>query len=269
MSLMAYDRIARFVGEQSGIQISRDKAYMLEARLQPIIKQFGLSSFEMLANQLTAPSEELKQAVVDAMTTNESFFFRDRTPFKLLYEVMLPKVAEEKRRSGQTLRIWCAAAATGQEPYSLAISVLENHRALAGIDVQILATDISHDALQIAKRGLYNQFEVQRGLSAERMITHFEQCDEGWQAKKELRDMIEFKPLNLMRPFTHLGKFDIVFCRNVLIYFDVATKARVLEGISRQMHPYGYLMLGAAETLIGVSDKFAPTADHQNLFQPV
>ncbi len=148
---------------------------MMESRLTPVMSEFGISNFEHLATQLMAATSELRQAVVDAMTTNESFFFRDRTPFDLFSKVMLPQIADEKRAVGRPLRIWCAAAATGQEPYSLAISVLENQALLEGLDVSILATDISQAALATADGGLYTQFEVQRGLSAQRLITHFDQ----------------------------------------------------------------------------------------------
>ena len=268
MQQQTYNAIARFVAQESGIKLSDGKAYMVESRLTPVMSEFGISSFEHLATQLMAATGELRQAVVDAMTTNESFFFRDRTPFDLFSKVMLPRIAKEKRAMGQPLRIWCAAAATGQEPYSLAISVLENQILLDGLDFSILATDISQAALATAESGLYTQFEVQRGLSAQRMITHFEQDGAAWRVKPHLRDLIEFKELNLLKSLHQVGKVDIVFCRNVLIYFDVETKAQVLGNIRKQMNNAGYLMLGAAETLVGVTDHFLPTAEHQNLFQP-
>ncbi len=263
-----YQAIARFVAQESGIKLSEGKAYMVETRLTPVMSKFGISSFEHLATQLMAATGELRQAVVDAMTTNESFFFRDRTPFELFEKVMLPRMAEEKRANGQPLRIWCAAAATGQEPYSLAISVLENQRLLEDIDVSILATDISQAALATAEDGLYTQFEAQRGLSAQRLITHFEQEGIAWRVKPQLRELIEFKELNLLKNLHQVGPVDIVFCRNVLIYFDVETKCHVLGKIKKQISPDGFLMLGAAETLVGVCGEFLPTREHQNLFQP-
>jgi len=263
-----FQAIARFVAQESGIKLPPGKAYMVETRLGPVLTRFGISSFEHLATQLLAATGELRQAVVDAMTTNESFFFRDRSPFDLFEKVMLPKIAEQKRASGKPLRIWCAAAATGQEPYSLAISVLENQALLNGLEVSILATDISQAALATAESGLYTQFEVQRGLSANRMIKHFEKEENAWRVKKELRDLIEFKELNLLKSLHQVGQVDIVFCRNVLIYFDVETKCKVLQNIHKQIGRSGYLMLGAAETLVGVCDHFLATKEHQNLFQP-
>ena len=263
-----YQAIARFVAQESGIKLSSGKAYMVETRLEPVLSQFGISNFEHLATQLLAAKGDLRQAVVDAMTTNESFFFRDRTPFELFENVMLPRIAAQKRRTGQPLRIWCAAAATGQEPYSLAIAVLENQRLLEDIDVSILATDISQAALATAEDGLYTQFEAQRGLSARRLIAHFQQEGRAWRAKPHLRELIEFRELNLLKSLQQVGRVDIVFCRNVLIYFDVETKCHVLGNIKNQIVDDGYLMLGAAETLVGVCKDFLPTKEHQNLFQP-
>lgn len=263
-----FDKIARFVVLESGIKLSKNKAYMMETRLAPILTRFGISSFQNLAMRLLMATAELRQAVVDAMTTNESFFFRDQTPFDLFNNIILPKLVEQKSGTGKGLNIWCAAAATGQEAYSMAISVLENAKLLEGLNVKILATDISQSALKTAQDGLYNQFEAQRGLSAQRLITHFDQEGTAWRVKPNVRALVEFKELNLLQPLGNIGRMDIVFCRNVLIYFDVETKQKVLLGIRKQMNPDGYLMLGAAETLIGISKEFLPTGEHQNLFQP-
>lgn len=268
MNEMTFEAIARFIARESGIKLSSGKAYMVESRLAPVMSQFGISSFEHLATQLLAATSELRQAVVDALTTNESFFFRDGTPFNLFSSIILPKLLEEKRQNGQALRIWCAAAATGQEPYSLAIALLEVPGLVDEVKVEILATDISQAALATAQSGLYTQFEVQRGLSAQRMLAHFEQEGAAWRVREKLRNMIEFKELNLLHSLASVGRVDVVFCRNVLIYFDVETKTRVLANIRHQIRDDGYLMLGAAETLIGVTNAFEPTGDHQNLFKP-
>jgi chemotaxis protein methyltransferase CheR len=269
MSNLAFEKIARFVNQKSGIQIPPSKAYMVETRLTPLLAKFNLTSLDNLAVQLELSDAEIEQAVVDAMTTNESFFFRDRTPFQHFNQIMLPNLVEAKKATGEKLRIWCAAAATGQEPYSLAISIIENEKLLGDLEVEIIATDISSHALAIAQEGTYTQFEAQRGLSAERLITHFDQVGTNWQAKPHLKEMINFQKLNLLNSFAHLGRFDIIFCRNVLIYFDVETKADILDRMRTLMAPNGYLMLGAAETLIGITTHFAPTQAHQNLFQPV
>jgi chemotaxis protein methyltransferase CheR len=198
------------------------------------------------------------------MTTNETFFFRDKTPFDTLKEAILPDlVAQRKPR----LRIWCAACSTGQEPYSIAMMLDENPNLVRGAKVEIVGTDISNRVLDKAKAGLYSQFEVQRGLPVQSLMKHFKQKDDVWQISDKMRASVKFKEHNLMDEPTAFGKFDVVFCRNVLIYFDPQTKAKVLKRISSVMNPGGSLLLGAAETVVGVTKDFEATKERRGLFK--
>jgi chemotaxis protein methyltransferase CheR len=205
--------------------------------------------------------------VVEAMTTNESFLFRDKIPFDHFRDTVMPSVlaarAKEKR-----VRIWCAAASTGQEPYSLAMCLKEMKDKLSGWRVEILGTDLSLEVLEKAKAGVYSQFEVQRGLPINFLVKHFTQNGDTWQIAPEIRAMVQYRPLNLLADFNHLGTFDVVFCRNVLIYFDQDTKVGVLNRIARLLEPEGFLMLGAAETVVGLTEAFKPMPDKRGLYVP-
>ena len=201
------------------------------------------------------------------MTTNETFFYRDKMPFDHFRDTVLPALivsrAHEKR-----IRIWCSAAATGQEPYSLAMIIKDMGAKLAGFRIDILATDISDAVLARAKAGIYSQFEVQRGLPIQQLVKYFTQVGETWEIAPEIRAMLEFRPINLLKDFYALGTFDLVFCRNVLIYFDQETKISVLNRLARQMPADGFLALGAAETVVGLTDAFKPMADRRGLYVP-
>jgi len=269
MNSQSFEAIARFVTNESGIRVGANKSYMVEDRLTPVLTSFGISSFEHLATQLLAAPDELRTAVLDAMATNESFFFRDQTPFDLFQRVMLPELVERKAQTNEKIRIWCAAAATGQEPYSLAMAALECEKQLAGVGVEIIGTDISASALNIANLGQYRDFEVQRGLSGIRRERFFDRNECSWAVKEEVRKLVRFEQRNLVHETSWATQFDVIFCRNVLIYFDVSTKTKVLSKLHTQLNGNGYLMLGAAETLIGVSDQFAPTPRSPSLFRPV
>jgi chemotaxis protein methyltransferase CheR len=201
------------------------------------------------------PDEKLLRDVVEAMTTNESFFFRDTKPFDQLRTLVLPRMLKN-RAQARHLRIWCAACSSGQEPYSIAMILSEEAAKLAGWRVDILATDLSNEILRRAKEGAYSQFEVQRGLPITMLMKYFEQNGDRWQISQKIRDMVTFRPFNLLNDPAPLGRFDIVFCRNVLIYFEHPTKAKVLAGIARQMPNDGILYLGGAETVIGLSEHF-------------
>jgi chemotaxis protein methyltransferase CheR len=200
------------------------------------------------------------------MMNNESFFFRDRIPFDRLRDTVLPDLLKS-RASRKQIRIWCAAASTGQEPYSIAMLLAERDD-LADWRIEILATDISNDALDRAKTGLYSQFEVQRGLPIQSLMQHFAQEGEQWRVAKKLRERVAFRQVNLLSDFSRLGIFDVVFCRNVLIYFDRDTKLGVLDRIGKVLAPDGYLILGAAETMVGLGNQFAPVPEKRALYQP-
>ena len=212
--------------------LSADKHYLVESRLLPVARKAGLFNLTGLVAKLKGPdAEPLMVEVVEAMTTNESFFFRDKAPFDNFRDTIMPALLAA-RGATRRIRIWCAAASTGQEPYSLAICLKEMGKELRGWRVEILATDLSNEVLEKAKSGIYSQFEVQRGLPALMLIKYFSQLGETWQIAPEVRAMVKFMPLNLLHDFSHLGRFDVVFCRNVLIYFDQATKSDVLDRAS-------------------------------------
>jgi chemotaxis protein methyltransferase CheR len=267
MNEAEYSQLCAFVQKQSGIVLGQNKAYLVESRLAPISAQFGYGSIGDLARALPLADPKVGAAVVDAMTTNESFFFRDNTPFTQFEKVILPKLTEARRSAGK-IRIWCAAASTGQEPYSLAMILMENRPKWAGMQIEIIGTDISETALNRARDGRYTQFEVQRGLPVQLLVKYFMQEGTNWVVAPEIKGMVRFFEHNLLSPPTMVGTVDVVFCRNVLIYFDVETKSQVLTSISRMMRPDGYLLLGAAETMMGISDAFVRAEGERGLYQP-
>jgi chemotaxis protein methyltransferase CheR len=247
----AFAEIAAHVHARSGLALGPEKLYLLETRLAPIMRRENLPDLWALAQRLPR-SETLSKAVVEAMTTNESLFFRDVTPFQHLRDVALPKL-HRTRPAGQKLRIWSAASSSGQEAYSLAITASETPRLIEDRGVEILGTDIATGPLDRARAGLYTAFEVQRGLSGPQLAKYFLRENEQWRIAPWLRAMVSFREWNLLAPLAPLGTFDIVFCRNVLIYFDPPTKARVMAAIRRQMAPDGLIYLGASETPMGVA----------------
>jgi chemotaxis protein methyltransferase CheR len=263
-----YDYLRKALKDRSGLILSSDKQYLVESRLLPVARRVGIATVSELVKALRAPgSAALMTEVVEAMTTNESFFFRDKVPFEHFRTTVMPALLAARAHT-RRIRIWCAAASTGQEPYSLVMCLKEMGSALAGWRIEILATDISRDVLEKAKAGLYSQFEVQRGLPIQLLVKYFEQVGEMWQVAPELRAMVAFRQLNLLSDFSHLGMFDLVVCRNVLIYFDQETKIGVLERIAHQTEGDGYLVLGAAETVVGLTERFRLIPDKRGLYAP-
>jgi chemotaxis protein methyltransferase CheR len=263
-----YDYLRGMLKERSGLMLSGEKQYLVESRLTPLARKAGLRSLGELVMKLRGPNaERLIAEVVEAMTTNESFFFRDKTPFEHFRGSILPSLiaARENRRR---IRIWCAAASAGQEPYSLAMTLKEFSSLPPDLRVEILATDISTEILEKAKAGLYTQFEVQRGLPIQLLVKYFTKDGDMWRIAPELRAMVQFRPLNLMRDFSNLGTFDLVFCRNVLIYFDQPTKIDVLARLADVTAADGYLCLGAAETVVGLTDVFKAVPDMRGFYAP-
>jgi chemotaxis protein methyltransferase CheR len=263
-----FDALRALLKSRSGLALSAEKRYLVESRLGPVCQRHGLASLSELAARLKGPPNAgLERDVVEAMTTNETFFFRDRTPFDLFRDVLLPRclttLASQRR-----IRIWCAAASTGQEPYSLAMLLQEAGAKLAGWQVEIVATDISTEVLEKAKAGLYTQFEVQRGLPIQLLMKYFTQAGERWQISAPIRAMVDFRALNLIQGFAQLGSFDVIYCRNVLIYFDAPTKGDVLRRLAQALNPGGVVLLGAAETVIGLSDALVPHPQHRGLYVP-
>ena len=268
MTPIDYDYLRKLLKDRSGLVLSADKQYLVESRLLPVARKAGVPGLAELVQKLKSPSAEtLTAEVVEAMTTNESFFFRDKIPFDHFRQAIMPALLAA--RAGQRrVRIWCAAASTGQEPYSLAMCLKEMAAQLSGWRVEIVATDLSLEVLEKAKAGIYSQFEVQRGLPIQLLVKYFIQSGEVWQIAPDIRAMVQYRPLNLLHDFAHLGMFDVVFCRNVLIYFDQDTKVNVLERIHRLMEQDGYLVLGAAETVVGLTESFKPSADRRGLYSP-
>ena len=263
-----FEGIAALVREHSGLILGPDKRYLVETRLAGLLRDEGLASLVALVERLHRPTgAELAREVVEAMTTNESMFFRDEKPFDHVRRHALPSLHRTRPR-GQALRVWSAAASSGQEAYSLAMLVAECHALLAGRPVQILGTDIAREQLARAREGLYTQFEVQRGLPACLLPKYFRKDGAGWRIDAGLRAGVEFREWNLLADPAPLGRFDVVFCRNVLIYFDPPTKTRVLESIARLMSPDGYLYLGAAETTLGLTGLLRPVAGERGVYSP-
>lgn len=257
----------QFLGEvvraRSGLVLQPDKAYLAETRLAPLAKMNGLASAQALVESLRAGNDErLLWAVTDALTTNETFFFRDKTPFNLFKEQVLPTLAPGR----SSLRIWCAACSTGQEPYSIAMLMEEARGQYPQLKLDILASDISDRVLEKARAGFYTDFEVQRGLSAEQLAKYFAKVGDIWQVKPALRELIRWRQFNLLDQMAILGRFEVVFCRNVLIYFDMETKRQVLDRIAATMADEGFLFLGGAETVIGLTEAFTAVPGKPGLY---
>jgi chemotaxis protein methyltransferase CheR len=260
-----YEYLRKLLKERSGLDLSADKQYLVESRLVPLARRSGLPGIPELVLKMKSGAEPLIAEVVEAMTTNETFFFRDKVPFDHLRDAVLPALVQA-RAARRSLRIWCAAASTGQEPYSIAMCLKEAGAMLSGWRTEIIATDLSLGVLDKARAGVFSQFEVQRGLPIQMLVKYFTQTGELWQLNADIRSMVQYRQLNLLQDFAHLGTFDIIFCRNVLIYFDQPTKASVFDRMSRMIEPDGVLALGAAESVVGITNAFKPFPDRRGLY---
>ncbi|MEZ5822438.1 MAG: protein-glutamate O-methyltransferase CheR [Xanthobacteraceae bacterium] len=261
-----YDYLRKLLKERSGLDLSAEKQYLVEGRLLPLARKAGVPGIPELVQKMKGGAQALTTEVVEAMTTNETFFFRDKIPFDCLKDFVLPALIKA-RAAKRVLRIWCAASSTGQEPYSIAM-VLKETPALAGWRTEIIGTDLSQEVLEKSKAGLYSQFEVQRGLPIQMLVKYFKQNGEFWQINPDIRAMVQHKQLNLLQDFSHLGTFDVIFCRNVLIYFDQPTKTAIFERMSRIIEPDGVLVLGAAESVVGITNTFKPYPDRRGMYCP-
>jgi chemotaxis protein methyltransferase CheR len=256
----------KLIFERTGLVLGQDKTYLIDSRLTPVARKYKLAGLDALATALRQGKDaQLLHDFTDALMTNESFFFRDVKPFDQFRDVVLPRLLTERAQS-KHIRIWSAACSTGQEPYSLAILLKEQAAKVHGWKIEIVATDISREVLARAASGIYSQFEVQRGLPIQLLLKYFKQDGDKWQISPELRAMVSFRDFNLLSDPAVLGTFDVVFCRNVLIYFDQVTKARILDRISRILSGSGVLFLGGAETVLGVSDRFEPLTGHRGVY---
>ena len=262
-----YEYLRKVLKDNSGLDLSADKQYLIESRLLPISRKAGLSGISELVQKMKGGPASITAQVVEAMTTNETFFFRDKVPFEHFRNSIMPEILAA-RASRRSIRIWCAAGSTGQEPYSLAMCLKEMGAALAGWRVEILATDLSLEVIEKSRAGLYSQFEVQRGLPIQLLVKYFKQVGEFWQINADIRAMIQHRQLNLLHDFSQLGTFDVIFCRNVLIYFDQDTKIDIFRRLAKASEADGFLALGAAETVVGLTDVYKPYPERRGLYRP-
>lgn len=266
MKLTDFEVYRELLQDQSGLVLSHDKSYLLESRLTPLCREWGFASLEALTQAVQGvPDPKLVNDIVEAMTTNETSFFRDTTPFDIFKDMMASYI-KEARGKKKYLRIWCAAASSGQEPYSLAMVLKELQAEYKGWKFDILSTDISEKVIEQARVGKYSQFEVQRGMPITMLMKYFTQDGDQWQVNDDIRKMVQFEVFNLLKSMSQLGEFDIVFCRNVLIYFNTPTKTDVLERLAKQMPDDGLLFLGGAETVLGITDVFKPVPERRGLY---
>ncbi|MEI6556850.1 MAG: protein-glutamate O-methyltransferase [Rhodospirillaceae bacterium] len=266
MKVEDFDMFSNLLKQRSGLVLTKDKAYLLESRLMPVARKWNMKGLDELAQSVRGRKDEaLLRDITEAMTTNESSFFRDQKPFDLFKQLVLPKLLET-RATRRQIRIWSAACSSGQEAYSLAMLLLEEGAKLSGWKIEIIGTDISAEMVERCKTGVYTQFEVQRGLPITMLVKYFKQSGDKWQISPQIRQMATFREYNLLGDLTPLGQFDVVFCRNVLIYFDQTTKGRVLEQVARIMPADGVLYLGGAETVLGITDRFKPLEGQRGLY---
>jgi chemotaxis protein methyltransferase CheR len=271
MTPSEFDDLRCLLRQHSGLDLSRDKQALVESRLTPFARRGGFGDLAGLLRQVRAGEPGAIADVAEAMTTNETSFFRDRAAFAHLREVILPALSRS-RASRRRLRIWSAGCSTGQEPYSIAMCVKDFGAPFDGWQIEIVATDLSRAVLQRSEDGLFSQFDVQRGLPIHMLLDHFMPVGETpvgqvWRINPELRAMVTHRPFNLLHDCAPLGMFDVIFCRNVLIAFDDATRTRVLAGLSQALHTDGYLMLGGAETVRRLTDPFKPHPDRRGLYR--
>jgi chemotaxis protein methyltransferase CheR len=262
-----YEFLRKVLKDHSGLDLSADKHYLIESRLLPLARKAGLPGIPELVQKMKGGSTALVTQVVEAMTTNETFFFRDKVPFDHFRDAIMKEILQA-RAGRKSARIWCAAGSTGQEPYSLAMCLKEMGAALGGWRIEIVATDLSQEVLEKSKAGIYSQFEVQRGLPIQMLVKYFKQSGELWQINADVRAMVQHRQLNLLNDFSQLGTFDVIFCRNVLIYFDQETKTNIFGRLARALEPDGFLVLGAAETVVGLTEDFKPFPERRGLYRP-
>lgn len=267
MSPDDFNDLTAMIKTRSGIVLTPEKMYLLESRLLPIVRKYGLADLTGLVAAIRRQQPaELAAVVVEAMTTNESLFFRDVKPFDQFRRLVLPKLVEA-RTSSRHIRIWSAACSSGQEPYSLAMVLAEETARFPGWTVEILGTDLSKAMVERGRAGSYTQFEVQRGVPPTMLTKYFAREGDRWVLDPKIRSMVKFREFNLLEDSAALGQFDVIFCRNVLIYFDQATKARILGSLAGRLPTDGTLYLGGSETVIGITDRFEPVPGERGLYR--
>lgn len=257
ISSQDYDDFRRYLEEASGIVLGNNKHYLVTSRLNRLMREFEIEDFSSLMKRLKLERKsKLHERIVDAMTTNETLWFRDIYPFEVLKHIILPELTQQKPRQ---LRIWSAASSSGQEAYSISITLQEYLASKPGslpANIQIIGTDISPSMLHEANNAQYDKLSLARGMSEERLKRYFVQKGDKWEVRPEIRSRVSFRELNLLHNFSALGKFDIVFCRNVLIYFSSELKTDILNRIAKLLNPGGYLFLGGSESPTSYTDAF-------------
>lgn len=256
-----FKNFAKYILDISGIALDVGKEYLLETRLNPLINSLGCTSYtQLLQKSKTDFKKEIENDIIDAISTNETYFFRDKSPFELLQHKIFPDLIDKRSRNSHsrpTIRLWSAANSTGQEIYSIAMTLIEMGVTPDKYNIKLFGTDISDAAIAQASYGMYNKFEVARGLDPHRLSVYFDkQQDDRYKIKDNVRVMAQFKKMNLMKPFIGMGKFDIVLCRNVMIYFTSDDRRRIYQNIAKVMEPDGYLLIGSTESLVNDTDLF-------------
>ncbi|WP_138497188.1 CheR family methyltransferase [Nostoc sp. PA-18-2419] len=260
-----FDYLRQLVGEHTAVVLSAEKIYLAELHLQPIAESTGFAAIaELVAHLQTQPFNNLHVQTIEALVTNETLFFRDRHPFEALKQYILPELIE-KRAIERSLNIWCAGCSNGQEPYSIAMLIREHFPLLTNWSVRLIASDFSTKVLARAQKGHYNQLEIKRGLPKNLRDKYFHRLDNSWQIKEEIRQMAEFHQLNLMQSWSSLPEIDVIFLRNVLIYYDIATKKALLTKVKQQLRTDGYLFLGSAETTINLDGSFKQVSFNKSI----
>ena len=262
--------ISQYIQQISGIYLDQSKSYLFETRLSSIAETQGCTSYQELCQKAQRePSKKIEREIIDAITTNETLFFRDKGPFELLQHKILPEVIDARSSKSPlkpAIKIWSAASSTGQELYSIAIVLKELLRETSGYNLSLLGTDISEAAIVQASYGKYNRFEIERGLDKKFLQKYFTLFGDSWKIKDEIRAMANFRKLNLMQPFTSLGKFDIIFCRNVAIYFTIEDRKRLFNKLAESLTDDGYLIIGSTESLTGICPQFIPKRHLRSIF---
>lgn len=266
-----FDILSQYILEISGIALAKGKEYLVETRLSPLVEELGCTSYTEFHQRAKSDSKkEIDKKIIDAISTNETYFFRDKTPFELLQYKIIPDLID-KRTKGKTglkpnIRLWSAASSTGQEIYSIAMALTEIGIVPTSYNIKLLGTDISNAAVAQASYGWYNKFEIARGLDPNRLNRFFRPDKDGWRIKDEIRFMAQFKKMNLMKHFVGLGKFDIILCRNVMIYFTPEDRRKIYANIAKVLEPDGYLLIGSTESLANDSDLFVPQRYLKSVF---
>lgn len=266
-----FQQLSQYIFQISGIALDMTKTYLVETRLSHLIEELGCPTFaDLLLRARVDAGRGIEQKIIDAISTNETLFFRDNSPFQLLQHKILPEIIDARTPKAGALkvpiRIWSAACSTGQEIYSIAIVLKELLPDPSRYAIKLLGTDISNAAISQASSGRFNKFEMERGLPREKLDKYFRAAGSFWQIRDEIRSMANFQRLNLMQPFTSLGKYDIIFCRNVAIYFSLEDRKKLFDRLANALEPDGYLIIGSTESLTGICPRFLPKRHLQSIF---